>query len=131
MKVIGLINRGKVAAKQNIHLFSNIINNEGESAKIEAYKDLWLQKNAQCEPSKRIENSAATISTQTGDLILKAKQVINQGNNPSITEQLIMPDSNKVKEYVVRASSGDLGILGFTSYTKSLKPNYQINGKQR
>ncbi|HGJ5867513.1 filamentous hemagglutinin N-terminal domain-containing protein [Arsenophonus nasoniae] len=72
-----LINQGKVTAKQNMHLFSNIISNQGESAKIEAYNNLWLQKNAQGEPSERIESNAEAISTQTGNLILKAKQVIN------------------------------------------------------
>ena len=87
-------------------------------------------KNAQGEPSESIENTAGNISTQTGDLILKVKQVINQSNNPNITEQLITPGSNKVKEYVVRASSGYPGIFETTSYTKSLKPNYQSNGKQ-
>ncbi|HGJ5855189.1 hypothetical protein QE197_16740 [Arsenophonus nasoniae] len=60
-----------------MHLFSNIISNQGESAKIEAYNNLWLQKNAQGEPSERIESNAEAISTQTGNLILKAKQVIN------------------------------------------------------
>ncbi|MDR5616670.1 hypothetical protein [Arsenophonus sp.] len=42
-------------------------------------------------------------------------------------EQRITPDCNKVKAYVVRASGGGLN----TSVNKNLKPNYQINGKQR
>ncbi|WGL97890.1 filamentous hemagglutinin N-terminal domain-containing protein [Arsenophonus sp. aPb] len=72
-----LINQGKITAQQNMRLFSNIIRNQGESAKIEAYNNLWLQKNAQGEPSEKIESNAAAISTHTGNLVLKAKQVIN------------------------------------------------------
>ncbi|HGJ5897489.1 MULTISPECIES: filamentous hemagglutinin N-terminal domain-containing protein [Arsenophonus] len=87
-----LINQGKITAQQNMHLFSNIISNQGESAKIEAYNNLWLQKNARGEPSERIESNAAAISTQTGNLILEAKQVINYSNNETITAQLITPD---------------------------------------
>ncbi|MDR5615940.1 hypothetical protein [Arsenophonus sp.] len=53
--------------------------------------------------------------------------MINQSNNPNITQQLTTPDSNKVKPYVARANGGGLG----TSVNINLKPNYQINGKQR
>ncbi|MDR5616669.1 filamentous hemagglutinin N-terminal domain-containing protein [Arsenophonus sp.] len=35
-----LINQGKVTAKHYIHLFSNVISNQGESAKIAAYNNL-------------------------------------------------------------------------------------------
>ncbi|WP_119711922.1 hypothetical protein [Arsenophonus endosymbiont of Aleurodicus floccissimus] len=42
-------------------------------------------------------------------------------------EQRITRDCNKVKSYVVRASGCGLS----KSANKNLKPNYQINGKQR
>nr|WP_238149347.1 hypothetical protein [Arsenophonus endosymbiont of Aleurodicus floccissimus] len=40
LKSNNLINQGKVTTKQYIHLFSNVISNQGESAKIAAYNNL-------------------------------------------------------------------------------------------
>ncbi|HEP0304288.1 TPA: DUF637 domain-containing protein [Providencia rettgeri] len=71
-------NQGQVIATNDLRLFGDNISNTGEKAVIQANKSMWIQKNAKGDLSTRIINQSGTIKTNTGDLVIRTKQLDNQ-----------------------------------------------------
>ena len=76
-----------------MRLFVDKFTNKGEKALIQAKDNLWIQKNAQGEPSSLIENQSATIKTEKGDLIIRTKKLVNESITPLFKEIKQEPDS--------------------------------------
>ncbi|MEX6151278.1 DUF637 domain-containing protein [Providencia hangzhouensis] len=72
-----LINKGEIIAGKDMRIFSNTIKNTGEKALVQAKENLWIQKNAIGDLSQSIVNKSATIKTEKGDLVVRAKEVAN------------------------------------------------------
>ncbi len=94
----------KLKAKRDITLATNtLINhsevisdkltNKNEKALIQAKDNLWIQRNAQGDPSSLIENQSATIKTEKGDLIIRTKKLVNESITPLFKEIKQEPDS--------------------------------------
>ncbi|MEI9751802.1 DUF637 domain-containing protein [Moellerella wisconsensis] len=86
-----LNNYGQIIAQRNIRLFSNQLINSGDKALIQANDNLWIQKNAQGDLSHLVENRAATLKTEKGDLIIRTKRLENK-NPLTLIEQKILPE---------------------------------------
>ncbi len=71
-------NQGQVTAIKDLRLFGDNISNIGDNARIQANNSMWIQKNAKGDLSTRIINKSGTIKTNTGDLVIRTKQLDNQ-----------------------------------------------------
>ncbi len=88
-----LTNHSDIIAEKDMRLFVDKFTNKGEKALIQAKDNLWIQKNAQGEPSSLIENQSATIKTEKGDLIIRTKKLVNESITPLFKEIKQEPDS--------------------------------------
>ncbi|HID9460754.1 TPA: DUF637 domain-containing protein [Proteus mirabilis] len=88
-----LTNHSDIIAEKDMRLFVDKFTNKGEKALIQAKDNLWIQKNAQGEPSSLIENQSATIKTEKGDLIIRTKKLVNGSITPLFKEIKQEPDS--------------------------------------
>lgn len=88
-----LTNHSDIIAEKDMRLFVDKFTNKGEKALIQAKDNLWIQKNAQGEPSSLIENQSATIKTEKGDLIIRTNKLVNESITPLFKEIKQEPDS--------------------------------------
>lgn len=88
-----LTNHSEIISEKDMHLFADKLTNKGEKAVIQAKDNLWIQKNAQGDPSSLIENQSATIKTEKGDLIIRTKKLVNESITPLFKEIKQEPDS--------------------------------------
>lgn len=88
-----LINHSEVISEKDMRLFADKLTNKNEKALIQAKDNLWIQRNAQGEPSTLIENQSATIKTEKGDLIIRTKKLVNESITPLFKEIKQEPDS--------------------------------------
>ncbi|MDM3842973.1 DUF637 domain-containing protein [Proteus mirabilis] len=88
-----LTNHSDIIAEKDMRLFVDKFTNKGEKALIQAKDNLWIQKNAQGEPSSLIENQSAIIKTEKGDLIIRTKKLVNESITPLFKEIKQEPDS--------------------------------------
>lgn len=95
-----LINHSKVISEKDMRLFADKLTNKNEKALIQAKDNLWIQRNAQGEPSTLIENQSATIKTEKGDLIIRTKKLVNESITPLFKE--IKQEPNSKEFYSVR-----------------------------
>lgn len=91
----GLTNYSEIISEKDMRLFADQLTNKGEKALIQAKDNLWIQKNAQGDPSTLIENQSATIKTEKGDLIIRTKKLVNESITPLFKEIKQEPDSKK------------------------------------
>lgn len=89
-----LTNHSEIISEKDMRLFADKLTNKGEKALIQAKNNLWIQKNAQGDPSSLIENQSATIKTEKGDLIIRTKKLVNESITPLFKEIQQEPDSN-------------------------------------
>ncbi|MBG3020713.1 filamentous hemagglutinin N-terminal domain-containing protein [Proteus mirabilis] len=88
-----LTNHSEIISEKDMRLFADKLTNKGEKAVIQAKDNLWIQKNAQGDPSSLIENQSATIKTEKGDLIIRTKKLVNESITPLFKEIKQEPDS--------------------------------------
>lgn len=75
--VDSLNNRGSIVAAKDMRLFSDRVSNVGHDARLEAGKNLWLQKDARGAKASRVDNRSATIKTGSGDLVIRTEALNN------------------------------------------------------
>ncbi|MFU9002331.1 DUF637 domain-containing protein [Proteus sp. TSJ240517] len=88
-----LTNHSEIISEKDMRLFADKLTNKGEKALIQAKDNLWIQKNAQGDPSSLIENQSATIKTEKGDLIIRTKKLVNESITSLFKEIKQEPDS--------------------------------------
>ncbi|MBG6028677.1 DUF637 domain-containing protein [Proteus mirabilis] len=88
-----LTNHSEIISEKDMRLFADKFTNKGEKALVQAKDNLWIQKNAQGDPSSLIENQSATIKTEKGDLIIRTKKLVNESITPLFKEIKQEPDS--------------------------------------
>ncbi|SPZ21972.1 Filamentous hemagglutinin [Providencia rettgeri] len=101
-----LANNGKVTAGKDMRVFADSISNTGNSALIQAQDNLWMQKNAKGDLSTLIENKSGTIKTNTGDLVVRTKQLTNMSLNTHYKENTIQPTSTSKNLLIDRVREG-------------------------
>jgi filamentous hemagglutinin len=82
-----ITNRGSVIAGQDMRVYGNTLSNIGAPALLQANNNLWMQKNVDGDKSELVENRSATIKTNSGDLIIRSNNIINERENLKIGKQ--------------------------------------------
>lgn len=72
-----LVNDGQVTTSGDMRIFSDHVRNAGDNAKLHANKSLWIQKDAQGNKTRYVENRSATIKTNSGDLVIRTNKLDN------------------------------------------------------
>ena len=79
-----ILNAGEVISKGNVRIFSDVVNNQGHEAIIQAEENLWIQKNPEGDFSRSIVNKSALLKSERGNLIIKAKTLTNVSNSEPV-----------------------------------------------
>ena len=82
-----LVNDGQISTSGEMRIFGDHIRNAGENAKLHANKSMWIQKDAQGNKSKYVENRSATIKTNTGDLVIRTDKLDNVRQTLTFSDQ--------------------------------------------
>ncbi len=91
-----LDNAGTFTAQRDMRLFTKRLDNHGDTARLQAGHDLWIQKNPKGDKSAVVSNRSATIKTQSGNLVIRAHNVINQRERFATKSQTVQPNSTGI-----------------------------------
>lgn len=83
-----LVNDGQTSTSGDMRIFGDHIRNAGENAKLHANKNMWIQKDAQGNKAKSVENRSAKILTNSGDLLIRTEQLNNVRQTLAISDQI-------------------------------------------
>ncbi|ENZ5482115.1 hypothetical protein P805_01265 [Serratia marcescens BIDMC 44] len=83
-----LVNDGQTSTSGDMRIFGDHIRNAGENAKLHANKNMWIQKDAQGNKAKSVENRSAKILTNSGDLVIRTEQLNNVRHTLAISDQI-------------------------------------------
>uniref|UniRef100_UPI000A76880D filamentous hemagglutinin N-terminal domain-containing protein n=3 Tax=Photorhabdus australis TaxID=286156 RepID=UPI000A76880D len=72
-----LENKGRITAGRDARIFGDTLRNTGDKALLQANNHMWLQKDAQGNKGKLVENRSATIKTVKGDLVVRTHELNN------------------------------------------------------
>ncbi|MEM8421846.1 filamentous hemagglutinin N-terminal domain-containing protein, partial [Morganella morganii] len=92
-----ILNAGEVISKGNVRIFSDIVNNQGHDAIIQAEENLWIQKNPEGDFSRSVVNKSALLKSERGNLIIKAKILTNVSNSEPVEFLKIPAESTEVR----------------------------------
>ncbi|MDF5911725.1 hypothetical protein P4W15_07700 [Morganella morganii] len=92
-----ILNAGEVISKGNARIFSDVVNNQGHEAIIQAEENLWIQKNPEGDFSKSVVNKSASLKSERGNLIIKAKTLTNVSNSEPVEFFKIPAESTEVR----------------------------------
>ncbi|HAY0634465.1 TPA: filamentous hemagglutinin N-terminal domain-containing protein [Serratia marcescens] len=87
-----LVNDGQTSTSGDMRIFGDHIRNAGENAKLHANKNMWIQKDAQGNKAKSVENRSAKILTNNGDLVIRTESLNN------VRQQFAISSNNAPKD---------------------------------
>lgn len=87
-----LVNDGQTSTSGDMRIFGDHIRNAGENAKLHANKNMWIQKDAQGNKAKSVENRSAKIQTNSGDLVIRTESLNN------VRQQFAISSTNTPKD---------------------------------
>ncbi|HEJ6942442.1 TPA: DUF637 domain-containing protein [Serratia marcescens] len=87
-----LVNDGQTSTSGDMRVFGDHIRNAGENAKLHANKNMWIQKDAQGNKAKSVENRSAKILTNSGDLVIRTESLNN------VRQQFAISSNNAPKD---------------------------------
>ncbi|TBU69049.1 DUF637 domain-containing protein [Serratia marcescens] len=87
-----LVNDGQTSTSGDMRIFGDHIRNAGENAKLHANKNMWIQKDAQGNKAKSVENRSAKILTNSGDLVIRTESLNN------VRQQFAISSTNTPKD---------------------------------
>ncbi|SUJ05757.1 DUF637 domain-containing protein [Serratia marcescens] len=87
-----LVNDGQTSTSGDMRIFGDHIRNAGENAKLHANKNMWIQKGAQGNKAKSVENRSAKILTNSGDLVIRTESLNN------VRQQFAISSNNAPKD---------------------------------
>ncbi|WP_426774058.1 DUF637 domain-containing protein [Proteus faecis] len=117
----GLTNHSEIISEKDMRLFADKLTNKGEKALIQAKDNLWIQKNAQGEPSSLIENQSATIKTEKGDLIIRTKKLVNTSLSDLPIISSIEANSIAKRSFVASYWGNSQGVVSINTYYPELE----------
>ncbi|MEM8355915.1 hypothetical protein Q4R77_00625, partial [Morganella morganii] len=92
-----ILNAGEVISKGNVRIFSDVVNNQGHEAVIQAEENLWIQKNPEGDFSRSVINKSASLKSERGNLIIKAKTLTNVSNSEPVEFFKLPAESAEVR----------------------------------
>ncbi|MGP0905603.1 DUF637 domain-containing protein [Serratia sp. CY76391] len=87
-----LVNDGQTSTSGDMRIFGDYIRNAGENAKLHANKNMWIQKDAQGNKAKSVENRSAKILTNSDDLVIRTESLNN------VRQQFAISSTNTPKD---------------------------------
>ncbi|MEQ5227443.1 DUF637 domain-containing protein [Proteus cibi] len=116
-----LTNHSEIISEKDMRLFTDKLTNKGEKALIQAKDNLWIQKNAQGDPSSLIENQSATIKTEKGDLIIRTKKLVNTSLSDLPIISSIEANSIAKRSFVASYWGNSQGVVSINTYYPELE----------
>ncbi|WP_235410254.1 filamentous hemagglutinin N-terminal domain-containing protein [Proteus terrae] len=116
-----LINHSEVISEKDMRLFADKLTNKNEKALIQAKDNLWIQRNAQGDPSSLIENQSATIKTEKGDLIIRTKKLVNTSLSDLPIISSIEANSTAKRSFVASYWGNSQGVVSINTYYPELE----------
>lgn len=116
-----LTNHSEIISEKDMRLFTDKLTNKGEKALIQAKDNLWIQKNAQGDPSSLIENQSATIKTEMGDLIIRTKKLVNTSLSDLPIISSIEANSIAKRSFVASYWGNSQGVVSINTYYPELE----------
>lgn len=116
-----LINHSEVISEKDMRLFADKLTNKNEKALIQAKDNLWIQRNAQGDPSSLIENQSATIKTEKGDLIIRTKKLVNTSLSDLPIISSIEANSTAKRSFVASYWGNSQGVVSINTYYPKLE----------
>ncbi|WP_235378794.1 filamentous hemagglutinin N-terminal domain-containing protein, partial [Proteus faecis] len=116
-----LTNHSEIISEKDMRLFADKLTNKGEKALIQAKDNLWIQKNAQGDPSSLIENQSATIKTEKGDLIIRTKKLVNTSLSDLPIISSIEANSIAKRSFVASYWGNSQGVVSINTYYPELE----------
>ncbi|WP_247712321.1 filamentous hemagglutinin N-terminal domain-containing protein [Morganella morganii] len=92
-----VLNAGEVISKGDVRIFSDVVNNQGNKAVIQAAENLWIQKNPEGDFSRSVINQSASLKSERGNLIIKAKVLTNVSNSEPVEFSKLPAESTEVR----------------------------------
>lgn len=91
-----LNNNGNVTAHRDMRVFADTVRNvalrDGDNTALHSNNNLWIQKDAQGNKAKQIENRSARIQTNSGDLVIRTESLNN------VRQQFAISSTNTPKD---------------------------------
>ncbi len=95
-----LDNAGAITTQRDMRVFANRVDNHGNTARLQAGQDLWIQKNPKGDKSALVSNRSATIKTQSGNLVIRTQQLSNTREHVITKARTLSPNSTSINNNV-------------------------------
>lgn len=95
-----LVNDGQTSTSGDMRIFGDHIRNAGENAKLHANKNMWIQKDAQGNKAKSVENRSAKILTNSGDLVIRTESLSNVRQQFAISSTYAPKDNKDIDRWL-------------------------------
>ncbi|MGO3395999.1 MAG: DUF637 domain-containing protein [Serratia proteamaculans] len=116
-----LVNDGQISTSGDMRVFGDHIRNAGENAKLHANKSMWIQKDAQGNKSKYVENRSATIRTNSGDLVIRTDKLDNVRQKFAISSTTAPKDNKDIDRWLADGVYQDPNDFRFFDYLAELE----------
>ncbi|CAI1822598.1 Hemolysin precursor [Serratia proteamaculans] len=116
-----LVNDGQISTSGDMRIFGDHIRNAGENAKLHANKSMWIQKDAQGNKSKYVENRSATIKTNSGDLVIRTDKLDNVRQKFAISSTTAPKDNKDIDRWLADGVYQDPNDFRFFDYLAELE----------
>ncbi|MEL5361488.1 DUF637 domain-containing protein [Serratia ureilytica] len=99
-----LNNNGNVTAHRDMRVFADTVRNvalrDGDNTALHSNNNLWIQKDAQGNKSKQIENRSARIQTNSGDLVIRTNKLDNVRQRFAISSTNAPKDNKDIDRWL-------------------------------
>ncbi|QDI19946.1 filamentous hemagglutinin N-terminal domain-containing protein [Serratia marcescens] len=116
-----LVNDGQTSTSGDMRIFGDHIRNAGENAKLHANKNMWIQKDAQGNKAKSVENRSAKILTNGGDLVIRTESLNNVRQQFAISTTNAPKDNKDIDRWLADGVYQDQFDYRFFDYLAELE----------
>ncbi|MGP2970603.1 DUF637 domain-containing protein [Serratia marcescens] len=99
-----LNNNGNVTAHRDMRVFADTVRNvalrDGDNTALHSNNNLWIQKGAQGNKAKQIENRSARIQTNSGDLVIRTNKLDNVRQQFAISSTNAPKDNKDIERWL-------------------------------
>ncbi|HIE4240475.1 TPA: DUF637 domain-containing protein [Serratia marcescens] len=99
-----LNNNGNVTAHRDMRVFADTVRNvalrDGDNTALHSNNNLWIQKDAQGNKAKQIENRSARIQTNSGDLVIRTNKLDNVRQQFAISSTNAPKDNKDIERWL-------------------------------
>lgn len=120
-----LNNNGNVTAHRDMRVFADTVRNvalrDGDNTALHSNNNLWIQKDAQGNKAKQIENRSARIQTNSGDLVIRTNKLDNVRQRFAISSTNAPKDNKDIDRWLADGVYQDQFDYRFFDYLAELE----------